>query len=448
MDNVEQLVRDYMLRNPGATQEEIQDLREAVEREQMAQPVVEAPAPITQPTVETPVTPTTQKPDLREYLMNKYEERFGPEAMKKAREQAESSWKTPGTIIGAGLAGIGQAIAGRPEGAFTAAEHVMSGARERATEKFVKPLQDEKAAFLEKIALGEKLSDADRKKLGWTREDEEFARGEAIRKEEADPTSVRSRVAQDLAKKLVPALNTEGMTASRLKDMLPQLGKIYEVEVRKEEAAARREETQAWKEVALKDRQTAREERKAERETEQLDKKVEKLSKDTEDERGMLNAVADVEGLMGFDLNDYDEKTGTLRTTGEEVDIPGLTIPVTGTRITAHSQAARAIDDSFQSVFNTLLKTRSGAAVTDQELQRLKKEFSEGAFRTEPEKLAALKRFKLAMARIMQSKESAAAPEAVQTFKERGGITSERYGAPQASGTKRKVYNPVTGRLE
>jgi hypothetical protein len=100
--------------------------------------------------------------------------------------------------------------------------------------------------------------------------------------------------------------------------------------------------------------------------------------------------------MPNFELEDYDPTTGTVN--GEPVDLPGVHGAGKATEIIRSvNPAARTLDSIFDTVRNIVLKDRSGAAVTSQEMQRLKAEFQEGGFNTERERIGAIIRFKRAL---------------------------------------------------
>jgi hypothetical protein len=78
-------------------------------------------------------------------------------------------------------------------------------------------------------------------------------------------------------------------------------------------------------------------------------------------------------------------------------------------------------------VFNVELKDRSGAAVTNNELMRLKQEFGEGKLRTDAEKVDALKRYRDAAMREMQNREAGFSPDVRDLYQGEGGQLSSAF---------------------
>ncbi|MGE3681950.1 MAG: hypothetical protein AB7G93_09505 [Bdellovibrionales bacterium] len=152
---------------------------------------------------------------------------------------------------------------------------------------------------------------------------------------------------------------------------------------------------------------------------------VEKLQGKIAPLQDIQNSLSSVESQMGFALDDYDPKTNKAK--GNEVDLPGVSVPGVG-RFNFYSDKARTLDNSMARVFNVELKDRSGAAVTTPELERLKAEFSSGKFNTEQEKIAALKEYKRLATIAMKNVEAGYEPRVVDKYQDRGGMTSRTVG--------------------
>lgn len=104
------------------------------------------------------------------------------------------------------------------------------------------------------------------------------------------------------------------------------------------------------------------------------------------------NVLNDVEKNLGFNLSEFDPKTSTVR--GEKTDAPGVSVPLLG-RLNQATPESRQFKASLQRLLNTVLKERSGAAVTDSEQHRLLTEFAanRGRFNTEADLLATLRSY-------------------------------------------------------
>lgn len=248
-------------------------------------------------------------------------------------------------------------------------------------------------------------------------------RDDDVFKRESDPNSMESQVARSLAQKMGAKTGVkipDTLTAAQLKGSSKALAEMYNMEMRAQQdrlqamdsAGARRERMD---EMALR-----REEMKAMRDKDRIDKQVEKLSKDIESGQGALGAIDKIEEALGSKLEDFEVGPRGLMKGGKEIDLPGVNVPGLG-RIAVYSEKARDLRDRASSVFNAVLKDRSGAAVTTPELQRLKTEFSEGKFNTEKELIKALKLYKAETHKALLNRQAGYDPKAVDEYEQRGG---------------------------
>ena len=166
--------------------------------------------------------------------------------------------------------------------------------------------------------------------------------------------------------------------------------------------------------------------------TELLDKKTQRLQSDLKEAQDVATTIESIEEQLGFSLDDIDE-VGKVK--GKEVDIPGVNIPGYG-RFTAYSSESRKLDDTMSKLFNVELKNRSGVSVTPPELKNLKKEFSEGKFNTEKEKLDAMKAFKQGLKKAFVNIEAGYPKQVISEYQDRGGFTSDRF-----NGTSESIQN-------
>lgn len=164
-----------------------------------------------------------------------------------------------------------------------------------------------------------------------------------------------------------------------------------------------------------------------------IEQTVEKLGKDLQSGQESLAAISAVEGQLGFKLEEFDPKTGTVG--GKPVDLPGISVPVVG-RISGYDTEARTLQSRAAKVFNTELKDRSGAAVTDSELERLKTEFAAGKYNTEEELIGALRDYKAAAIRAMKNQEARYSPAALEAYEKQGGATSKAASGVQNEAPK------------
>lgn len=159
-----------------------------------------------------------------------------------------------------------------------------------------------------------------------------------------------------------------------------------------------------------------------EKNDQKMEKQVERLSDKLNSSQELVSSINDLENELGFKLDDYDTTSKTVK--NKPVDVPGVSVPGLG-RVKFYSSDARNLETKLAKIFNVTLRDRSGSAVTNPELERLKSEFASGKFNTEDELLKAAKEYKNAAILAMKNFEAGVKPEAVAEYQSRGGITSE-----------------------
>jgi len=202
---------------------------------------------------------------------------------------------------------------------------------------------------------------------------------------------------------------------------------------REKDREASRNQAYALAKIAAGARADEKEEKRTEKKERQIETDMAKLSKDVEGTQGMMSALDETEAVLGGPLESFSVKNGGLYKGGKAVDLPGVSIPGIG-RVSAHSDQARRLNDTAKTVFNATLKDRSGGAVTDNELDRLRTEFSEGKFNTEPELIDALQRYKRRAAVVLKNREAGYTPEVVNRYTDQGGRTSKTIKSADAGG--------------
>lgn len=145
------------------------------------------------------------------------------------------------------------------------------------------------------------------------------------------------------------------------------------------------------------------------REREDVESDVERLRKNVSP---ALEAIDSIK-LLEETIQEYVPKFSFDDDKAHKQNIPGVSIPGIG-RTTFFSGKARDVRSAFDSVFNKMLKQRSGAAVTDPELNRLEKEFGAGKFDTEENMIKAVKRIKKAY-NLLAKKQLAGIDEEART---------------------------------
>lgn len=240
----------------------------------------------------------------------------------------------------------------------------------------------------------------------------------------SDPNSQESKTFRKLVESTIPGIANKmkdsgidfnAITAAD-KDSILDFGRLRENVDARIEAA--RLNSQNRKD-AREERKTRQDEARAFKQEESINKDIQKFQDKTQDTRNILGALNDFETVSGIPLDNTNvDKNGNLIVAGKKKDLPGVSIPGVG-RASFYSSDARKLRDAASKIFNVELKSRSGAAVTDNELSRLRQEFSDGKFNTEAELVDAIKRYKKSAKRILKEQEAGYKPEVIQTYKER-----------------------------
>lgn len=261
--------------------------------------------------------------------------------------------------------------------------------------------------------------------LGMARSDAALKRGDeatvrARDVEDNDPTSARSQAARESLLVTAPSARNiagfENLSAAQVSKVAPQLMERYKLDElsagRREAAARSAENTAVQRDLVAATRDNARQERAGKR----MDAGVQKLGEKAAPIQELRRAVAGVEGALGFSLDEYDPKTNSNKK--GVVDLPGVNVPGMG-RVSAYDAGARDITNSASKVFNITLADRSGAAVTTDEMERLKREFAAGKYDTEAALLKALKEFKAEVAVKQAELDRSFPPDIVEEYQGR-----------------------------
>lgn len=268
--------------------------------------------------------------------------------------------------------------------------------------------------------------------------------------ESQDPNSSISQAARQMLMKAHPELNNEmfnKMSASQLQKLGFKLGypnpqMINPMQMLQYELAV--EKMKNWKQERAEkkeERQVKREDRAMERDQ----KNIQKLQKTIDPSQALYSSVENIEDMLGFNLDDYNAKKNTIN--NKQVDLPGVSIPGLG-RVTAYSDTAKDLRTTFDNLFNVTLKQRSGSAVTDQELNRLKNEYALGKFDTEEGMLGALQRYKNILKKDFKNKTAAFDENILQTYEEnQGALPFSRISEKPTAKFPIKVRNASTGQV-
>lgn len=210
-------------------------------------------------------------------------DKFSPDARQKivdenAAESGQFDWQ-------AALAGLGQAISGSGN-AGQAAMGVIDRKNQQRKMK-LDEFDKGKAGSLENLDLDRKMAMAER-------EDMNFADAKALKEREADPTSPESQLAQQLAKKISPAMDFSKMSADKINKLLPSLSKIYEMEQRKMD----RDEARMDRSMARNSVASARNEERELRRQERKEKEMRPSDKQIEAFTDLDNAASDIGNIL------------------------------------------------------------------------------------------------------------------------------------------------------
>ena len=175
----------------------------------------------------------------------------------------------------------------------------------------------------------------------------------------------------------------------------------------------------------------------------QVEQDVHALSKDVAGTQELMGALDEVEQKLGSGIEAFKKDgSGNLTRDGKKVDLPGVSLPLIG-RVSAYSNSARELQSAASRVFNATLKDRSGGAVTDNELDRLRTEFNEGKYNTESELVDALQRYKRQTIAVLKNREAGFSPEVIDKYTYQGGRTSQTVpgsGGSRVAGGEQKTF--------
>lgn len=190
-------------------------------------------------------------------------------------------------------------------------------------------------------------------------------------------------------------------------------------------AKMQREYLKSVRENANNDRAAARDEAREYKKEMGMERDVQKLGDDLKSPQDIISGIKSVEEELGFRLDDATvTDDNKLIVNGNEFDLPGVNIPGVG-RFEAYSTKAQNLRTAMSKIFNAELKDKSGTAVTDKELARLKQQFAEGRFNTEPQMIGALKAYQKRLGEVMQGREAKYRPEVLERYRGRDGLTSK-----------------------
>lgn len=165
--------------------------------------------------------------------------------------------------------------------------------------------------------------------------------------------------------------------------------------------------------MALEEARVYREQARADRQQDQLNTDVRGLGQDLEDLGGMRDDLA------------------TLRSGAIRSDIPG--VGIIDSRKPGFMQGASdiAVRQAVRGIVSRLLKAQSGSTVSEQELDRKLEELGMGESATEAQFRIGLKRLERDVSGALEQREARHTPDAVNAYRQRGGVTSKDLPKPQ-----------------
>jgi len=237
-----------------------------------------------------------------------------------------------------------------------------------------------------------------------------------------DPASAESRFARDLLNKQGISV-PKGATAEILEKYAPWITNLYNQKENREYRALQAQENRELRAMQLGLLRSEKEEKSRSEQKQKLEKRLSEQSQ-------ALMSVEDLESnIRTRYLKDPEFSLDTFDIKEYKGDLAGANIPMLG-RTSFYSSEARQLQSDIDTVLNQMIRSFAGKAVTKNELERIKTQFSSGAFNTEAEMLNAMAKAKRLFRRGMKSSEAAFSKEAIEEYKEAGGITSD-YGLSQ-----------------
>ncbi len=231
------------------------------------------------------------------------------------------------------------------------------------------------------------------------------------------------------------------------------------IDEQERELASRKEDRASRERIANRDRGSAARDASSARLSlaqERLDiKKQDKLDKDVLGLSDRMQKAGLGDAISR--LSEIDAEIGGLDNPGVK-DLPGYGIAGGALPDLAAGDDGRRLRQLVQGLANINLKDRSGAAVSDQEYLRFKKEFGTGTMMTEKQLLDGLRTYRNIVQRVAQGFEAGAAPEAVQEYSNRPGALTSAQVPRQAAGNEKPqtvtqgghtyTLNKATGQYE
>jgi hypothetical protein len=347
----------------------------------------------------------------RDRLVTRFAEAF--ENFGRAKAQARGGAKTDSGFYDSLRSGVDKREQAAKQAAAQGVESTLLGA------KLQRQDQDNQFTDLQR----------DREKKTWADADEVTGR-------EKDPASQESQMAQALAKKLMPSRDFSGLSAFQLKSSLPMVEKLYQLEQQALERQRLEEDRRISRGIAAGARADAR----AEREQIRADAKAEK-----EALRGEQR-VEDVGKALGSEVavtkNNLKQIQSIVANSGD--DIPGVGPLDSLAPDFLTSNDGVNLRQASRTLVGNLIKLRSGTAASDAEVERIMGELGMGRGASEEAFKSGLQKLQADTVEALKAKEAGFDPKAVQTYQQRGGVTSKDFTLPLGSISGKDEKKTVT----
>jgi len=191
------------------------------------------------------------------------------------------------------------------------------------------------------------------------------------------------------------------------------------------------------------------------------DQNVQLLSKRLDSVIALNNVFKEIEETVGFNVDDYDEKTETAPQmdpktgikSSKPVDAPGFNLGGLGPRISFTTDQGRLLRNRIQNLTNATMKAYSGAVITDAEAARLLGQLGQSNLNTEKDMIRGLRNAKRELRAMMNSRR-AGFPDSVvkeydrNLFREMGAPPSATADSPPADSTDAQFENMSDEDLE
>lgn len=312
-----------------------------------------------------------------------YGEDLSDSALKSAQER-EGKMRMLGGLFGAGET-IGAALS---RGSYKPTYIAKEGLEKEGT-RGIKNIEERRSAKDKELARKKALAEIeDEKKL-------------------SDPNSDISKFVLSEYKRLFPTSKLpNNMSAKQLKDMGINVGTLAGYDESNKTRRELAEQNRIAREEAKKDKLELKQKDK-------LDKDIEKHSKKLKDS-GIVEAVNN--------LNTIDKLMGDIDS--DKKDLPGYGLLGGLTPDFLQSKEGVQLRQAVQALVNVKLKDRSGAAVTEPEYERFKKEFGTGSWSTEQQLRNGLRQYRNILDSVTREIEASSSPEAISEYTSRPGSVS------------------------